>query len=340
MTSSQPVRLPEPDALPDGVRARDAARTDVPALLTLLQAEDVAATGETSYVATEIKHWFDSELSRERGVTRVIERDGVLIGMLRVYRNFDDKYWTHVAVDRALPESLVDALWRAGLDWVEAAALAIADSLGVAQPRLEAWVNENDELVGRHTEAAGFARARAFIEMQLELADYAAPAIDPGVTITRAVIHGAESPDLRTVYELITESFRDHFDFTLRPYDEWVKNRLDDPLNDFTHWYVAAVDGVDVGALIGHDAYVESDNAGYIANLGVLRAGRGKGVAKALLHTSFARYAADGRDAVKLHVDAESPTGATHLYERVGMYRRLVGFDYFKWPRGKGMDAD
>lgn len=70
MTSSPSVQLPEPDALPDGVRARDALRTDVPALLTLLRAEDVAATGETSFVATEIEHWFDSELSRERGVTR------------------------------------------------------------------------------------------------------------------------------------------------------------------------------------------------------------------------------------------------------------------------------
>ena len=30
---------------------------------------------------------------------------------------------------------------------------------------------------------------------------------------------------------------------------------------------------------------------------------------------------------------AESPTGATHLYESVGMYRRLVGFDFHKWPQ-------
>jgi len=29
-------------------------------------------------------------------------------------------------------------------------------------------------------------------------------------------------------------------------------------------------------------------------------------------------------------VDAESTTGATHLYESVGMYRRLAGFDFHK----------
>ncbi|MEZ5089508.1 MAG: GNAT family N-acetyltransferase [Micropruina sp.] len=68
-----------------------------------------------------------------------------------------------------------------------------------------------------------------------------------------------------------------------------------------------------------------SADADYVANLGVLRSGRGRGVAKALLHAAFARAQADGRAAVRLHVDAESPTGATRLYESVGMYRRVVG---------------
>ncbi|MFT3862211.1 GNAT family N-acetyltransferase [Micropruina sp.] len=328
--------IPEPGPLPEGMVVREAAKADVPALFALLQAEDLAATGESSLVVATVQHWFDSERARRRGVTRVLEREGEFVGLWRVYRNFDDKYWVQVAVDRRLPGATVDALWRAGLHWVEVTALAIADSLGVDRPRLDAWVCSDDALTRRHAEAAGYEQTRAFIEMQLELADYRGPAPDPQVTIRRADIDGPDSPDLRLMHALVTASFRDHFDFIERPYDEWVQNRLDDPLNDFTHWYIAAHDGVDVGALIGHNGYIEVDNAGYIANLGVLREGRGKGVAKALLHTSFARYAADGRVAVKLEVDAESPTGATHLYESVGMYRRMVGFDFFKWPRGKG----
>lgn len=330
------VTIPEPDPLPAGVTAREATRADVPALLALLRAEDLAGTGETSMVASEVEHWFDSARSRERGFTRVFERDGVGVGVARVYRHLDDKYWVQVAVDRTLPDETVDALWRCGQTWTEATALAIADSFDVAQPRLDAWVNEGDALGRRHREDAGFEQVRSFIEMQIDLDGYQAPEPNPLVRVRPLRIDFPDSPDLRLMHELITESFRDHFDFHERTFEEWAKGRADDPLGDATHWYVAEADGEVVGALIGHNAYTESDNAGYIANLGVLRAGRGKGVAKALLHASFARYAAEGRDAVKLHVDADSPTGATHLYEGVGMYRRLVGFDFFKWPRGKG----
>ena len=330
--------IPEPRGLPQGVVSRPPVRTDVPALLALLRAEEVAGTRETSLTTGQIEHWFDSARSRERGVGRVLERDGVLIGVWRAYRNFDDAYPVLVAVDRGLPGETVDTLWRAGLDWTQSAALAVADALGVARPRLDAWVFEDDALARRHTEAAGFEQTRAFIEMQIDLDGYQAPEPSPQVSVRRAEIDFPDSPDLRLMQMLITEAFRDHFDFHERTFEEWVQGRADDPLGDRTHWYVAEVDGAPVGALIGHDAYRESDNAGYIANLGVLRAGRGKGVAKALLYTSFARYAAEGRDAVKLHVDAESPTGATHLYESVGMYRRLVGFDFFKWPRGQAED--
>ncbi len=325
---------PHPRPLPDGVTLREATRSDVPALFRLLQAEEVASAGETSLVVSEVEHWFDSERSLERGMTRALQRDGALVGVWRLYRNLDNKYWVQIAIDRRLPAGTVDELWRAGLGWLENAALAAADSLGVAQPRLELWAYEDDILTRRCAEAAGFEQSRCFIEMQLDLAGYAAPQSGPQVTIRRAVIDGPDDADLHTMHHVITESFRDHFDFQLRPFDDWVQNRLDDPLNDFGHWYFAELDRVVVGALIGHNAYLEVDDAGYIANLGVLREGRGRGVAKALLHTSFTRYATEGRRAVKLHVDAESPTGATHLYEAVGMHRRLVGFDYFKWPRG------
>ncbi|MFT3969715.1 MAG: GNAT family N-acetyltransferase [Micropruina sp.] len=326
-----------PGALPESVVFHRAGADDVPALLALLRAEEVAAMGETSLSAAEVEEWFDTPRARERNTALVLERDGVLVGVWRVFRNFDDKYWVPVAIDRSLSAGLVDELWRAGLAWTEQVALAIADGLGVSSPRLDLWVNEHDVLARRHAEAFGFQQMRAFIEMQIDLDGYAAPAPAPDpaspVVVRRADTSGGDTSDLRTMYEVISESFRDHYDFQLRSFEDWLEAKHADPLADPGHWYLAEIDGAVVGALMGHNSYLEADNAGYVANLGVLRQGRGRGVAKALLHTSFARYATDGRDAVKLHVDAESPTGATHLYESVGMYRRLVGFDFHKWPQ-------
>ncbi len=318
--------------LPAGVSIRAATPGDVLALVGLLRGDELAAAGESSVSETEVAAAFKSPRARERLTGRVLERDGQLIGLWRVSRHFDDKYGFSIAIDRTLPAPLVDELWRQGLQWAEKVAQAIAANRGVGRPRAEVWVFESDDLSRRHAEAAGFEQVRAFIEMQLDLADHK-PVEGGGsaVTVRRAEIADVDSPDLRTMYQVITESFRDHFDFTIRTFDDWVASRLEDPLSATDHWYLAELDGVAVGGLVGHDAYLESDNAGYIANLGVLRAGRGQGVAKALLRTSFARYAADGRAAVKLHVDAESPTGATHLYESVGMYRRMVGYDFHKW---------
>lgn len=310
---------------------RPAVAADSPALLTLLRAEELAAAGESSITEREVTAWFDRRRARERLSMLAVEHDGALIGLWRVTRVFDDKYSFAVVVDRSQPSDLVDELWRAGLRWAESAAQTIAAARGASNPRADLWVFEHDPLTRRHAEASGFEHARAFIEMQLDLGGYRAPASASPVQVRLATVDGADSPDLRVMYELITESFRDHFDFTERTLEDWTDNRLQDPLGDLDHWYIAELDGVAVGGLIGHDAYLDSDNAGYVANLGVLREGRGRGVAKALLHASFARYVADGRRAVKLHVDADSPTGATHLYEAVGMYRRLVGFDYHKY---------
>jgi ribosomal protein S18 acetylase RimI-like enzyme len=62
------------------------------------------------------------------------------------------------------------------------------------------------------------------------------------------------------------------------------------------------------------------NGGGYVGAIGVRRPWRGKGYAKALLLYTFREFFQRGTTRVTLGVDAESPTGATHLYERVGMH--------------------
>jgi predicted N-acetyltransferase YhbS len=56
-----------------------------------------------------------------------------------------------------------------------------------------------------------------------------------------------------------------------------------------------------------------------VDHLGVLVPCRGRGVGAALLRHSLATFAGRGVRRVILNVDAENPTGAPALYERVGM---------------------
>ena len=68
----------------------------------------------------------------------------------------------------------------------------------------------------------------------------------------------------------------------------------------------------------------------YIEYIGVHRHARGRGVAKALLHTVIADAARRGRDRVGLEVDADSPTGADGLYASMGWETDYVLESWFK----------
>jgi mycothiol synthase len=77
-------------------------------------------------------------------------------------------------------------------------------------------------------------------------------------------------------------------------------------------------DGDEIAAVTRNEG--NRNGGGYIGAIGVRRPWRGKGYAKALLLHSFRVFYERGMPRVTLGVDAENPTGATHLYERVGMH--------------------
>ena len=58
---------------------------------------------------------------------------------------------------------------------------------------------------------------------------------------------------------------------------------------------------------------------GWIGTLAVRPAWRRRGLGRALLLEGFRRFAASGESHVALGVDSENPSGATRLYESVGM---------------------
>jgi ribosomal protein S18 acetylase RimI-like enzyme len=58
---------------------------------------------------------------------------------------------------------------------------------------------------------------------------------------------------------------------------------------------------------------------GFVKDLAVRPAYRGRGLGEALLRAVFAEFARRGVARVRLKVDAGNPTGAVRLYRRVGM---------------------
>ncbi len=112
-------------------------------------------------------------------------------------------------------------------------------------------------------------------------------------------------------------SFLDHFDSTPLEFGAWRDLHMGET-EDSTQWIVAEHDGEIIGYARGSNVYA-SEDCGYVASIGVLQEHRGHGVARALLQARMADDVGRGFISTILHVDATSPTGATRLYESVGM---------------------
>ena len=120
------------------------------------------------------------------------------------------------------------------------------------------------------------------------------------------------------------DSFRGQFGYVPRPHEEWVEAREAQAAFDWSQLTVLEVNHRAVAIRECNDAYVESDNCGYIGMLGVVERFRGRGLATFLLDDAFALDAAAGRSGTILNVDTNNPTQALRLYQSVGMTPTLV----------------
>lgn len=165
----------------------------------------------------------------------------------------------------------------------------------------------------------GYSPDRHEIEMELVFDDQVAVApIPDGITI-RTVTNDS---DVEAVARVSSDAFKDHYGWAESSWDQtlerWANFRAMDEWDDDLV-FIAEADGEAVGELVGVRSQGSTTGSGYIGSLGVVRSWRGKGLARALLTLAFATYQARGMRAVALDVDADSLTGATRLYDSVGM---------------------
>jgi ribosomal protein S18 acetylase RimI-like enzyme len=123
------------------------------------------------------------------------------------------------------------------------------------------------------------------------------------------------------------EAFADHWQHMKRPFEEYAK-RTFRRLGHDPGLYWAALEGREIVGAALCDWKREGD-WGWVGVIGVRPAWRRRGIAEALLRTAFAEFLRRGERRVGLGVDAESPTGATRVYERVGMriFSRAVVYE-------------
>lgn len=250
--------------------------------------------------AEEVRSWLDHSAIDPNDL-RVLVEDGRAVGYVDIVVSEDVVYVDPAGLGHE------DAL----LDWGEARAL----EKGASATRLPVWEDQHD-LVSL-LERRGYAPIRTSLEMRIALGEESpvAPEWPPGIGV-REYRH---PEDEQLAYELQQETFQDAWDHRPVSLDEWrdfqVKARGFDP----SLWFFAWAGDEPAGLLLGFPERVGEPDLGWISILGVRRQWRQRGVAEALLRHAFRELHARGLRKVGLGVDAESPTGATRLYERVGM---------------------
>jgi GNAT superfamily N-acetyltransferase len=233
-----------------------------------------------------------------------------------------------VAPDVAAADELAADLFR----WAATTALDVAEQRGLTGTQLDSGAYATDERQRGWLADAGYRQTRTWLQMSRpveasEAEPGALPAPREGVTVRRVAKHDDGLPvaaDLQTVHRMLEESFADHFNSYRESFPEFVQRLREDPGHRWDHWWIATidVDGEQVpgGALVS--SVLSADEQGvegsYIDYIGVHRRSRGRGVAKALLHTVITDAASRGRNRVGLEVDADSPTGADGLYRSMG----------------------
>jgi len=197
---------------------------------------------------------------------------------------------------------------------------------GLPSVRFRHAINAADRAAAAMLRARGLRPVRHFWHMQIDLV---AP-VEPGPKPEGIEITAIEAPDdLPAVHTVLDEAFADDWGHHPEPFHRWAEEQTTSPSYDPTLWLLATVGGEPVGALT---ANVWGDR-GWVNEIGVLAPHRGRGIGSALLRRSFAAFARRELRCVFLNVDAENPTRATALYERVGM--RVVN-RWDLWERSSG----
>jgi mycothiol synthase len=287
---------------------REVTPADAADVLDLTLLCDIAEIGKPEYSIEDVEE--DLARATRRGwVARAA--DGLLQGYCWVEKRSNH---TVVTADVLIRPGGDPALAQRLLDRVRDAARGIDPGLA-----LHLFAIPTNRMKTGLLDSAGATVVRHFWRMTIDLPDSPAPVVPAAPAGVEVRVADRGEADLRSVHRVINTAFLDHFGSQSSSYEDWSPSHTTGAWGDFSLWWLVTVDGEPAAAQI---AGWYPDEGGHIADLGTLRAYRGRGLGRLLLLTAFAEFHRRGERRVSLGVDASNPTGAVALYESVGMRKR------------------
>jgi GNAT superfamily N-acetyltransferase len=273
---------------------------DAHAVADLLAAYDEFHTGESDgATADDVLDWW--KRIAPDGWIGVLDEDGTIVGVGTLRPRGNEYY---LADNFVHPDHRGRGIGTFLLEWAE------RRSLEDGKSSVRTATTVNDESGRRLIASRGYSYIRSFYRMVVDLDE---PLVRPdwpdGFRVAR-LRPGEE----RQLYEVLEDAFRDHWGYEPRTFEEWSTHHTELP--DRLCYLVRDERGTPAAGAICDE---ERFGTGFVQVLGTVGEFRRRGLGEALLRQAFFDLYALGRRRVALGVDAENTTGATRLYERVGM---------------------
>ncbi|GGL26270.1 GNAT family N-acetyltransferase [Phycicoccus endophyticus] len=300
--------------LPAGCAARPLTHEDLDPAFEVYSLAQLEDSGLVAMERADIEaDWSRPSMDLATDTVGVL-RDGRLVGAAEVSRGG----WRAEAAVHPGHRGAGVGTWLAG--WAEERSHAAgAPSVGQTVPA--------GSSAQRLLEARGYRPGHTSWVLELppgvEVADRPLP---PGYRMRTA----RGEADHRAAHDVIETAFGEWADREREPFEEWAPGVVLRP--GFAPWNLRVVEtgGVVVGACF---TVVDERGAGFVDQVAVARAHRGRGLAQALLADGFRNAREHG--AVRSELSTDSRTGALDLYRKVGM---RVSATWVHLVRGHGHD--
>ena len=318
--------------LPKGYSARPIASGDVEAIVSLVNARSRRVLGRDTATPERFRLMMGTRgFSLETDTRLILSPKGEAVGLGYVL----DVEEPHVQVESSgvvHPDHTGNGIGSAILSWIEARAKeAIPKAPPEARVSVHQGADDADKLAQALLERHGFRPIRHFWRMVVALDGPVPAAVWPEGIRVRTFRSQA---DLRPILLALREAFQDHWGYIESPFEDEL-SRFQERLARDSDFDPTLVFIAEEGAKIAGVCYARPKTGtdrtmGYVQTLGVRRPWRRRGLGLALLHHAFAEFRRRGSKKVALHVDAQSLTGATRLYEKAGMRADETGHAYEK----------
>ncbi len=310
-------------ALREGFSVRGTMESDLEPAVALFNrwSQSVIHRNEISFPHVILNEWRAGVLNLAEDTRVVFAPDGRLVGYIEVWTDAKPPVhpWMWGRVDPEF-QKLGIGTWL--MEWGEMRCMQalerVPDGLRFA-PNVGTYRNDGNAV--RLFKHMGYGFIRGSYVMQIDMdAPPPAPVWPEGIALRPF----NPETDMEAVYRAEVDAFRDHFAFQEEPFEEGLKRfrHLSTGYEGFDpSLFFVAMDGNEIaGISLCPPSSLHDPAIGWVNDLGVRRPWRKRGLGLALLRHSFGEYYRRGKRKVGLGVDADSLTGALHLYEKAGMH--------------------